>query len=399
MRTRIIFSLSALLLAGPVMAQDEGADFEDPQETEDETETARDAERPVQGDRVRTRPGQGGQATAPGEVHTVVKGDTLWDLSQTYLGSPWYWPKVWSYNPEIANPHWIYPGNRVRFFPTGEEVPSRVEVGGGPTIVAGGDDEVPTPFDEEVGTVKATGRIGYRPPAAAILPLQGFVTQRELDAAGRIAGSFAEAEMLSFPDTVYIRFKNRGDVQVGGRYVVYRTAGKVEHPDGTDVGFLTHFLGTVKVLRLDRDVVTAQIDNTWDEIRRGDLIGPLNEELSTRVASRPNEREVEGTLVGMMIPHLTMAGEHHTVVVDRGSSHGVQPGNTFNVLRSQDMGGPILNPQQGQDKKWPEESVASCVILEVKDRASTCLLVRSIREVVRGDRMVMRVTPQTTAQR
>src|SRR6476620_4722624 len=62
-----------------------------------------------------------------GTQHTVVRGDTLWDLSQKYLGSPWYWPKVWSYNPEIANPHWIYPGNQVRFFPNGEEAPARVD--------------------------------------------------------------------------------------------------------------------------------------------------------------------------------------------------------------------------------------------------------------------------------
>ncbi len=68
------------------------------------------------------------QDAAPSEVHSVVKGDTLWDLSQRYLGSPWYWPKVWSFNPEIANPHWIYPGNQVRFYRSGDEGPSRVEV-------------------------------------------------------------------------------------------------------------------------------------------------------------------------------------------------------------------------------------------------------------------------------
>src|SRR5215471_14225181 len=70
------------------------------------------------------QPDQAGQsdnsaAASPGQVHTVVRGDTLWDLSQHYLGTPWYWPKVWSYNPEIANPHWIYPGNQVRFFGSG----------------------------------------------------------------------------------------------------------------------------------------------------------------------------------------------------------------------------------------------------------------------------------------
>src|SRR4051794_22822885 len=47
------------------------------------------------------------------EVHVVQSGDTLWDLCSKVLNSPWYWPKIWSYNPQITNPHWIYPGNEL----------------------------------------------------------------------------------------------------------------------------------------------------------------------------------------------------------------------------------------------------------------------------------------------
>src|SRR6185295_1493185 len=61
-----------------------------------ETEGA-EMEAPRQPGTVAVKPG-GQRDAAPGEVHTVVKGDTLWDLSQHYLGNPWYWPKVWSYN-------------------------------------------------------------------------------------------------------------------------------------------------------------------------------------------------------------------------------------------------------------------------------------------------------------
>src|SRR6266853_1472784 len=52
-------------------------------------------------------------AGAPDE-YTIQKGDTLWDLSQKFLNNPWYWPKIWSLNPGIENPHWIYPGNKIR---------------------------------------------------------------------------------------------------------------------------------------------------------------------------------------------------------------------------------------------------------------------------------------------
>src|SRR5207253_2179948 len=48
------------------------------------------------------------------EEYTILKGDTLWDLSQKFLNNPWYWPKIWSLNPGIENPHWIYPGNPLK---------------------------------------------------------------------------------------------------------------------------------------------------------------------------------------------------------------------------------------------------------------------------------------------
>ena len=54
-----------------------------------------------------------------GFYYTVKKGDTLWDLSEKFSDSPWVWPDLWQENKQIPNPHWIYPGNRIRLYHKG----------------------------------------------------------------------------------------------------------------------------------------------------------------------------------------------------------------------------------------------------------------------------------------
>ena len=96
---------------------------------------------------------EGRGALPPPDTYTVRSGDTLWDLSGRFLNNPWYWPKIWSYNPEITNPHWIYPGNVLKFYPSAEEAPARVEPVETPVAEA-------EPVEEDEGALPV-GRGGF----------------------------------------------------------------------------------------------------------------------------------------------------------------------------------------------------------------------------------------------
>src|SRR5688572_26059644 len=202
MRSWTLASLLAISALAPVLVQAQEEDSTEADET-DETEVADPP------DSVKFSPTSGGRETAPGVVHTVESGDTLWDLSQKYLSNPWYWPKVWSYNPEIANPHWIYPGNRVRFFGSGEEAPAKVEEGGVETADSSvAEDVAPsTEMDTAEDLVTVGGKISFEPKAGRSVAAAGFVTAKELEEAGTIDSSFSGAQMLTHLDTVYVRFK------------------------------------------------------------------------------------------------------------------------------------------------------------------------------------------------
>lgn len=405
MRSRIFSSLLlATVLAPPVWAQN-AEDGQQEAETPDETQgsdVVDETGRPVRPGQFTVPPGTKGRESAPGERHTVERGDTLWDLSQRYLGSPWYWPKVWSYNPEIANPHWIYPGNNVRFFPAGEEVPSRVEAGIGPSTPMGGDD-VSEP-QSSGAPVEVTGNLTYKPKSVQTVTTLAFVTTRELDESGRIEGSPHGAEMLSFPDMAYVRFKRKGDAKVGADYVVFHTAEQIFHPvTRKPVGYLTEFVGKVRVTALGDTYVKAQITETWDPIARGDLVGPHgNDRTAEEVVPRRNEKEVKGVVVTSLVPYQTLTAEHYFLVIDKGSADGVQRGNVFTITRRGDPARErVLNLELPSKKKvamFPAENIALCLVTEVKDRASNCLLTRSLQEVSPGDEALMRVDP-ATAQR
>lgn len=333
------------------------------------------------------QPSSTGKASSPGTQHTVEKGDTLWDLSQKFLGSPWYWPKVWSYNPEIANPHWIYPGNEVRFFASGEEVPTQVEVGQPEAEVEQGE-----MYDDKVNVF---GQIGFRPKNAISVASPGFVTNREVEESGRLVGSFAESTMLSYPDRIYAQFDKKVP-RMGETYLVFRRAGEVIHPvTKLPIGYMTEILAEVKVIRIDKDNhATVQIWKQYDEVARGDLIGPVNEPVVRAVSPRPNEREVKDVyVVADVRRYPAMLGEHSLAIMDKGSDDGVKLGNVFTIFRQND---PLPQDKLMQpsmlDESVPREDIGQCVAFEVKAKATMCLVTQSIREFVLGDHAEIRTS-------
>jgi hypothetical protein len=340
--------------------------------------------------------GEASMGGGSGANHRVERGDTLWDLSQKFLGSPWYWPKVWSYNPEIANPHWIYPGNSVRFYPSGDEVPTQVELGEAPKV----DDVDESAFDDDL---VVGGKIGYVPKNALTIHATGFATPREIEEAGHIMGSFAESVMLSFPQTIYVTFNNKRTPKLGDEFIIFRPSQSLRNPVTDEpAGYFTKLIGSAKVIAVSpKGVATCQLVKEFDAIERNDLIGPMGEPLILTVRPRANEREIKNALIiSNVVSTVIHSGEHSVVVVDKGSDDGVKQGNIFTITRQNDYLAPdrLFRPTQADDE-YPIEVVGSCMALEVKTKASTCLVVSSLREIVKGDKVEMRSTGKRQASR
>ncbi len=345
------------------------------------------------------------------DAYTVKPGDTLWDLSGRFLNNPWYWPKIWSYNPEITNPHWIYPGNLLRFYQSGEEAPTQVAPAGPeePMALAAEAPEEVEPVreledlsladmkaaasEEEKDAVAVAGpnRIGYVQSRTTFFRHDAFVTPRELAESGAIRAAFEEKTLLAFRDRVYASFRDPGAVKPGEVYSIYRTVREVKHPvTGDTIGYQSVILGAAKVVSLDKNVATVEITSSFDTIERGDMLGPWTEKPFRAVPPRPNGKKLSGYIVGAPIEVLTQLAEHQVVFVDRGKLDGVEEGNRFTVVRSGDPSR-WKRDRPTWDDSMPVEDVGSLLVVDVKEHASAALVVRSLNELAPGDRVEMRV--------
>jgi hypothetical protein len=328
----------------------------------------------VRGPTVEGTPGQ-----AP-RTYTVVKGDTLWDISQRFLGSPWYWPQVWSYNPEIANPHWIYPGNVIRFMAPDATGPAQIlDPDEGLAAMPIGD-----------GLVTATGDLSYRVPTSVRIVDQGFISREELEDVGHIAAAFEEKMLMTRFDRVYVDFPD-GTPEIGQRYVVFRTGREVVHPETGEVyGYHTVIVGEVTVIEAEHGVLaTAVVGDTLDAVERGDRLMPWTDAFTRTVVRRENQVETEGIVIASLIPRMRTLGQSQYVFLDRGRADGVEIGNTFDVLRRGDP----LDKYVGaiDEERLPWETVGTVLVVETRDQTSVALVVRSLREIEKGERVVMRV--------
>ncbi len=325
------------------------------------------------------------EADAPpsvGETHTVKSGDTLWDLCAKYLNSPWYWPKIWSYNPQITNPHWIYPGNELRFYPSDENLPTNVQVAKSTELP---DEDLAVPGDIDADDlVKTTGNIqvGRIAPDSVWTTLVGFISSADQDKAGQIINAEQEAVMLTDYDRVYMKLKNAG--KKGDRLAVYRITREIDHPiTGESIGYAVEILGGVEIIDTSPVVATGQVAQSYRPIERGDYVGKWPEGFGQRVAPVANTAETQGYIVETVGDVIGQIGEFHLVFIDRGRSQGVQRGNIFRVITRGD-----LYTRETED--LPNEEVGQLMVLDAQENASTAIVTFALRELAVGDKIEMR---------
>jgi hypothetical protein len=344
-----------------------------------------------------------GSVSAPSQEKYIIQpGDTLWDISSRFLNSPWYWPKLWSYNPYISNPHWIYPGNELRLTPGGEEMPALVESAEPieekepkelSEVSMGTVEGVGIEIPEDMEGVTMAGKIVNASSLTTYCRRDTFVSKKELEYAGRIIASFEEKNMLSTYDSVYLKFANLSEVKVGDRFMIFDRPTPIKHPKNKDVivGYAVEILGGLKIVKIDEDVATARIFTSYSDIERGAYVLPWTDDNYRKIKARPSQVDSKGYIVYTTVDDRVLVGENHFVVIDKGREDGIVEGNLFFVVRRGDQLDTRMvkyNYEYQGSVKYPDEIVGSIMVIDARDRASTGIVVTSLRELVVGDEVV-----------
>jgi hypothetical protein len=317
--------------------------------------------------------GFGGATDAP-EEYIVKPGDTLWELSERFLNNPWYWPKLWSYNPQLDNPNWIRPGTRLKFYP-GDI---------GPVVEQ--DDAFDDLDDDDFSDVPsfqgadAVKRFAYVGDTAA-RRRELFVSDEDLKDAGKIVNSPEEKTLLSLFDKVYLQ---NTDAKAGDVLQVFRTIDRVYHPvTGAYLGRKVELLGLARVDMVGEDERVASLTAAWGDMGRGNLVADIFNIKLESVQRQANEKEVKGYVVSSARQPLPFMGRYDVIFVDRGKDDGVEIGNSFTVVRAED-------PFTGKSRGLEDLDIAEILVTDVRDKTSTGVLLKSGREVLPGDRVEMR---------
>ncbi len=318
-------------------------------------------------------------ANATDKPHTVVKGDTLWDISDQYKSDPFYWPNLWSHNPQVHNPHWIYPGETIYFgadrpapAPTVREVrlplvrlvpESKVE-----EVAAGGDDAM----QSRKNMLSLSERRA-----------QDYISAERVVRLGTVDSPRYAKEIYAASEEVEFIAVDGSGLKAGDMVTLFNDTRPIMHPNtGGRMGFHVDVVGYAKVVEVGEggDRGRIQITKTYDTVSDGyGLMSYREPVVMVEVTEAP--LEMNGFVVAGDRPFMLFS-EFDAVFLDKGGDDGLKPGMMLSM--------PI--PEESSVSEGFSYSfgrpVATVVVVSTEAATSTAFIINSDRAVLAGQRFV-----------
>ena len=304
--------------------------------------------------------------------YVVQPGDTLWDISAKFLTDPWYWPEIWHVNPQVANPHLIYPGDELAL--TWVDGRPRVSIAsGGPTRLS--------PRVRERPLSEAIHAIPYD-RIAAFMSRPAVLSKDQVQDAPYVAHARDHRLISSVGNDIYVRRLEEGTI--GNRYSVYHVGDELKDPDDGDVlGYQGLYAAEADLQRLGNPVTMRVVDSARETLE-GDILLPVENETKMDFIPRAPGAKVDGRIMSV-IDDRTVVADYDVVIINRGSRHGLEPGHVLTVWEAGEEVRDITENRESPKVQLPDERNGLAMVFKAYDRMSYGLMLQSDREVHVGD--------------
>jgi hypothetical protein len=311
------------------------------------------------------------------DEYVVQVGDTLWDIAATFLKDPWYWPEVWYVNPQVENPHLIYPG----------DVLALVNIDG----------------QQRITNIRAST---YRlSPQARITPLSEAITSipyeeiaaflskglvLEKDQIARLPYILAvrgDHLMGAAGNEIYVR--GGAAAPTGTRYSIVKIGDELRDPDdGKVVGYGGIYVGDGSLTR-GGDPATIALHDTNREAHDGDRLLPESVDIPLNFFPKAPDSNIDGRIISV-VDGVALIGQYQVVVLNRGARNGLAPGDTLSVYQTGDevrdryagSGFAGKNSLFGGEKvKLPDEKAGTIMVFKVYDRIGYGLVMEATSDI------------------
>jgi hypothetical protein len=307
------------------------------------------------------------------ETYTVKKGDTLWDISGRFLEKPWLWPELWDVNPQIDNPHLIYPGDELYLVYVDGKPRLRVRRG-----------------DMKLSPTMRVSPLDLAIPAIPLDEIGAFLKRHRIlgadelnDSAYVVAGS--QGHLISAPgDRVYGRGPFPDDERA---YGIYRAGEAYRDPVSDELlGYQAQDIGSARLLSSNRDEVTElEVTRVTEEVRVTDRLLPNEERiLDATFYPRAPESEIEDGYMIAVDGGVTQIGPLDIVVLNRGERDGLTIGNVLAIYQSGEL---VFDEVARDNVRLPDVRAGLAMVFETGEKASYAVVLKASHPLKVGDKV------------
>lgn len=306
------------------------------------------------------------------KTYVVKKGDTLWDISQMYLSDPWLWPEIWHVNPQVDNPHLIFPG----------DILNLVYIDGQPKLV------VKRGKDVKLNPQVRVSELDLAIPAIPLDAIAPFLTNSRVISGDALklapyvlAGSDGHI-VAGAGDNLYARGNFDGETKAFG---IFRPgAAYIDPESGEQLGYQAFYIASSKMTALDGEVATMGLNQTTEEVRRGDRLLPdIERNITSNFYPSVPDNETNGYIISVE-GGVSQVGSMDVVVINKGDRDGLQVGHVLAIYK---VGEVVRDPVTGESVKVPDTRSGLLMVFRTFDKVSYGLVLKATRTLAVMDKV------------